>query len=222
MIELNLYEAIVVDTNDDTKKRRIKIRVLPEHKDVKASDLPWASPYYGIGSNDESENDLPIKDSIVGVFIDKYFKRFYYIGNKFFYDIFDFSVVDSAISKASEISNKDYKNIKFRLYVDGGLEFHNKQDGSHGFIHKSGSYSIFDADGNIISDSKSKDMKVRGKNIEIESNSSTTIKGLSVSIAGGQLTVDGTSLPSGSGPFCAIPNCLFTGAPHIGNTVTGT
>lgn len=28
--------------------------------------------------------------------------------------------------------------------------------------------------------------------------------------------------PSTSGPFCALPNCLFTGAPHTGNIHTGT
>jgi len=150
MVELQLYEALVVDIDDETKKRRVKVRILPEHKDVKESDLPWASPYFTIHSKKEFENDLPIKDSVVGVFVDKLFKRFYYTSNKFFYDMFDYSKVDSVLSKASSISNKDYKNIKFRLYEDGGLEFHNKSDGSHGFIHKSGSYSVFDKDGKLF------------------------------------------------------------------------
>lgn len=31
----------------------------------------------------------------------------------------------------------------------------------------------------------------------------------------------GTVAPTGSGPFCGISNCLFTGAPHVGDTATG-
>jgi hypothetical protein len=31
----------------------------------------------------------------------------------------------------------------------------------------------------------------------------------------------GVSAPSGSGPFCALPVCLFTGAPHVGNVFAG-
>lgn len=35
----------------------------------------------------------------------------------------------------------------------------------------------------------------------------------------GQLFVDGsTVIPEGVGPLCAIPSCLFTGAPHSGRT----
>ena len=40
-------------------------------------------------------------------------------------------------------------------------------------------------------------------------------------ITGGTLQVGGTVAPS-SGPFCAIPNCLFAGTPHGGDVVSGT
>jgi hypothetical protein len=48
----------------------------------------------------------------------------------------------------------------------------------------------------------------------------TTITG-DTEIKGGKCTMNGSVAP-GTGPFCAIPACLFTGAPHGGNIVTGT
>lgn len=31
----------------------------------------------------------------------------------------------------------------------------------------------------------------------------------------------GSVIPTGKGPFCALPTCLFTGAPHVGNISAG-
>ena len=51
-------------------------------------------------------------------------------------------------------------------------------------------------------------------------NEKISLKSSQVEVTGGKLTVKGTVSPS-EGPFCAIPNCLFTGAPHGGDTVAG-
>ncbi len=51
-------------------------------------------------------------------------------------------------------------------------------------------------------------------------NEKISLKSSQVEVTGGKLTVKGTVSP-GEGPFCAIPNCLFTGAPHGGDTVAG-
>ena len=42
------------------------------------------------------------------------------------------------------------------------------------------------------------------------------IKGDSITIEG-STTHSGTAAPTGKGAWCAIPNCLFSGAPHIGD-----
>jgi hypothetical protein len=55
----------------------------------------------------------------------------------------------------------------------------------------------------------------------VKSSAKVTVEAPQVQITGGQLQVRGTSAPA-LGPFCGIPNCLFTGAPHGGNTVVGT
>jgi hypothetical protein len=67
------------------------------------------------------------------------------------------------------------------------------------------------------------DVKLKGK-VDVEGD--TSIKGATkidgdTEIKGGSLKMNGTVSPS-TGPFCALPNCLFTGAPHGGNTVQGT
>jgi hypothetical protein len=58
-------------------------------------------------------------------------------------------------------------------------------------------------------------------NVTVEAGTKATIKAPSVEITGGQFSMKGTVAPS-TGPLCAIPNCLFTGAPHGGNMATGT
>lgn len=65
------------------------------------------------------------------------------------------------------------------------------------------------------------ELKVDG-NISIKTEGTFNIEAPKVKVTGGELEVNGTAAPTGSGPFCAIPSCLFTGAPHVGNKVSGT
>jgi hypothetical protein len=65
------------------------------------------------------------------------------------------------------------------------------------------------------------DVKVKGANVNVEATTSAKVKAAQAQITGGQLTVNGTAAPS-SGPFCGLPACLLTGAPHTGNVVAGT
>jgi hypothetical protein len=70
-------------------------------------------------------------------------------------------------------------------------------------------------------------IKTSGKT-EIEAAGDTSVKGNNVTVEaailaevkGAQVKISGTVAP-GMGPFCALPNCLFTGAPHGGNTAAG-
>lgn len=58
---------------------------------------------------------------------------------------------------------------------------------------------------------------------EIDMNAGgVTEKTKVASITGGALHVKGVVAPTGSGPFCAIPVCPFTGQPHTGEIVAGT
>lgn len=53
---------------------------------------------------------------------------------------------------------------------------------------------------------------VEAQNIAIKSNAKTEFKG-------GQVVMGGTAQANGLGAFCGLPSCLFTGAPHVGNTI---
>ena len=65
------------------------------------------------------------------------------------------------------------------------------------------------------------DTTVKGANVNVEAAASASVKAANVQITGGNLQVNGSAAP-GTGPFCAVPACLFTGAPHTGNMVSGT
>jgi len=64
-------------------------------------------------------------------------------------------------------------------------------------------------------------IKADGGNVEVDAATKATIKSPQVEVTGGNFTMKGTVTP-GTGPLCAIPNCLFTGAPHGGSQVSGT
>lgn len=80
---------------------------------------------------------------------------------------------------------------------------------------KDGSIKIIDKAGQIIlMDSAASKITITSPNVTINSQQ--------VTITGGELDVNGSVIPNASGPFCGLPNCLFTGAPQTGSKVTGT
>lgn len=149
-----LYTAKVIDLNDPLMVGRIKARPLPELKDIKDINLPWFKPYkLGNISETKWEHNPPPEDSIIYVLINSDWTSFKYCGNRIFEDLLDYATnIDSPLKELSELSDDDvtYKDLNWKLYEDGSLEFHNTSTGSHGFLHKSGSYSIYDTDGNMF------------------------------------------------------------------------
>ena len=75
-------------------------------------------------------------------------KRFYYLTNRYFYNLFDFSKVSGLLDKCDKI-NKDYKNIRFNYYEDGTLLFHNNNDGSSGIVTSQGTVIYIDTFENL-------------------------------------------------------------------------
>jgi hypothetical protein len=57
--------------------------------------------------------------------------------------------------------------------------------------------------------------------IDLESADSMNLTSPATTLTGGTVTIAGTVSPTGSGALCGIPNCLFTGAPHTGDTSDG-
>jgi len=70
---------------------------------------------------------------------------------------------------------------------------------------------------NVTIDIKNDEMEITTSSGKIKlEGTHAEISGFSTGVKMG-----GNVAPTGSGPFCGIPNCLFTGAPHIGDTAIG-
>lgn len=78
---------------------------------------------------------------------------------------------------------------------------------------------IITADGNVTISAK--EVQVEGSSSIRTSSSNTTIDGNTVEVTGGSFIRKGKANLDGSGGFCGIPVCPFTGAVHTGSTITG-
>ena len=104
-----------------------------------------------------------------------------------------------------------------KIHITGNSETtidgdHKLTVGGNSTIEVSGNCDV-KASGNMNCEA-SGNMTVKGSNVKVE--------GSMVQITGGTLQVNGTAAPMGSGPFCGIPSCLFTSAPHVSTTVSST
>lgn len=186
MFDLNLMTAKVVDINDKDKQGKIQINIESKFKNFKKDLLPWAIPLFSDTSSDTMSFNPPSVNSQVWILVDKYYKRFYYLTNRYFYNLFDFSKVSGLLDKCNKI-NKDYQNITFRYFKDKTLIFHNNEDGSSGIITSQGTLIYIDKDGDYVRNiEKNEIVEVKGDreevvkgntNIKINGNSETTIDG---------------------------------------------
>jgi len=166
--DLTFKQAIVISVDEATSKGGIRIKILPELKDVPDDKCPIAYPFFSYNSENELSNDMPEENSIIRVLVNECFTIFYYLPNQIFSSLFDYASVTTKLGDAPEISGTDYKDLKFRMYRDGGLEFHNKETVEHGFIHSSGSYVAMDEDGNIIVNGAGNKLKVYNDTINLK------------------------------------------------------
>ena len=189
MFDLTLRTALVVSIDDPDQQGKIQISIESVSEGWRKDLLPWAIPLISNVSNGTMEMHLPKEGSQVWVLVDKYFKRFYYLSNRYFYNMFDFSKVSGLLNKCDKIDT-EYKNIDFKYYLDGTLLFHNNSDGSSGIITSQGTLIYIDKDGTLVKEIEKdetitvngdKKETVKGKNtVEIGDDSTTTYKGKKV------------------------------------------
>ena len=187
--DLSLRTALVVSIDDPDKEGKIQISIESVSEGWRKDLLPWAIPLISNVSNGTMEMHLPKEGSQVWVLVDKYFKRFYYLSNRYFYNLFDFSKVSGLLNKCDKI-NTEYKNIDFKYFADKTLLFHNNSDGSSGIITSQGTLIYIDKDGTLVKEIEKdetitvngdKKETVKGKNtVEIGDDSTTTYKGKKV------------------------------------------
>lgn len=182
MFDLILETAKVISVDDTTKQGKVQINIEHKMKGIKSNLYPWAIPFFSKTSDSTWSNHPPKVGSEIWVLVDKYWKRFYYLSNRYFYNLFNYDKTNGLLDKCNKI-NKDYKNLDFTYFEDGTLIFHNNSDGSSGIINSQGTLLYIDKDGSVIN--------------EIEKDEKITIKGNKEEIIKGKdnITVDGqTSL----------------------------
>ena len=117
MFDLTLETAKVVSIEDKDKQGKIQINIESKFKNIKKDLLPWAIPLFSDICSDTMSMNLPSVDSQVWILRDKYWKRFYYLTNRYFYNLFDFSNTCCLISIFPFKALKLSLNFPFSLIV---------------------------------------------------------------------------------------------------------
>jgi len=171
-----IRKAIVVDNNDEDKKDRLKLKILPELKDVDDELLPWVLPKNGYGNTDSVNRHIPENDSVITVYLDDEFNirnmRWDIdsdIQNNIDYDSIETNV-NNITDKASTYTYPQPN--EYRKFKDGSYCFRNTETGEFVFCHNSGVYTIYDEDGNVTSYTKDKYFRVYNDklNFKLDSN----------------------------------------------------
>lgn len=205
--DVDLHTGIVVNNNDPDKQGKCQIRVYGVFgEEVPDNDLPWALPDFGFIGSTLGSFVVPPNGALVKVYFDRG-------------DIYLPHYTTKAVNINSQPTQKnvDYPDNMVMFETDEGDYFTiNRKSKETTFHHNSGTQVLIKEDGsvelNVVAD----------KTENIEGNHE--VKSPKVQITGGQLTVNGSVVPTTppTGPFCGLPFCLFTGAPQTGPIVTGT
>lgn len=199
------YVGIVVNNNDPDQEGKCRIRVYGIFGDeIPDDDLPWALPEQTFIGSKMGNFIVPPQDAIVRVRFDN---------GDIYLPHYTSKVVDK--SNLPSQRTEDYPDNMVFFETDEGdyLTFNRKQK-SFKFHHNSGNEIIMENTGNYEYNHKSgASIKIDlAGNIEIQPSAAGTIKHKG--------TVDATDVNS-LGPYCALPSCLYTGAPHRSNTTIG-
>ncbi len=174
MKDIKLYYATVIDNDDQNhddgkKKGRIKIKVLPEMKDISNSYLPWVRPFITEGMSDSgySYNSPEIDDKVWVIFLDNYWKNGYYIKGSFIDGFFNYADIETELNNITESVDTTYPNLKFYYTPDGSLFFFNTDSGDKGIYNSNGSYQIWKGDGTVYIYAKDQEIEVYNDNISL-------------------------------------------------------
>jgi len=171
MIKLNLYYAEVIDNNDEEKRGKLQIRILPEFKDMKESLLPWARPFMSSGfSATEHLMKLPEQGSKIWVLVNDKFTYFQYLCGSPIEGLFDYDSIKSDLDTITELSDSVYPNIDFELLNDGSITFHNRVSGDHGFLHNTGTYYLVNNSGEVYLSALGNKIEINSTHVLINNN----------------------------------------------------
>ena len=176
MKQVGIQKAVVESINDPDEIGRIQVRILPEMIGVDNDLLPWVRPFNvgGMTRNEFSFNPPPENSRVWVMFIDKYYKKGYYLSGQHIDGFFSYVTAKNKAEQTGE-SGTAYPNLKFYMMEDGGLIFYNTQTGNMGAVHKDGSYVYLQGNSIVLNNGTGM--------IEMQSNGTVDINGnLTVSV----------------------------------------
>lgn len=158
----------VVDNNDLDQKSKVKVRILPEMEKFKDSELPWVEPKYNGNSTTSNSGTRHIPE--IGSFIYVEIEDFVDYAMKYrqaeWIEGFDIYNKVSELTSITELGTQTYPQpIYFKRFEDGTIHFHNSDTGETGILHKSGSYIVFNSDGQITINPSSQILELGGSSL---------------------------------------------------------
>jgi hypothetical protein len=202
-----MYSGKVEDNNDPNQKGRCRIRVYGVHSDlIPSSDLPWAIPDMQFIGSTLGSFIVPPIDAIVQVYFEKG-------------DIYNPKFTTKVLTEnlPNDIA-EDYPDTMVFFETDEGESFKiNRKSGKTIYRHSSGTIFTVSLDGGIEISTDPSD--TGNLIINVKGDAEVMATNLTVGTTGFASVVTPVS-PTEGGAFCALPSCLFTGAPHQGKKVT--
>jgi len=230
------FTGIVTDNKDPDKEGKCKIRVYGVHGDnIQDKDLPWAFPDFNFRGGLKGSFVVPPVDCIVNV----YFER-----GEIYIPRYSSKVVDS--SNLPTNKNKNYPdNMIFYESDNGDMYEIDRKKKETTLTHSSGTKVFMDLQKFLIEHNIGSKIEIDKQKMVFEHNIGAKItmdaskveitdsigNTITMNIAGikiaaktildlnhGVMTKSNGKVvvPSGTGPFCALPACVITGAPQTG------
>ncbi len=194
MIKLRVYYGKVTSIKDPDEKGKIQVRLLPEFRDIADADLPWVRPFMNEGTT--SFNPPPVDKYVLVAFTDCSFQVGFYITGAPIDGLFDFDKIKDSLSSIKELGAPNYSELNYQQFPDGTITFHNTVTGESGIYHSTGSYTVIDKDGSLISYTK-KSMKLYTdkSGIEIADDGTITLdnQGTKIEVVNNEVHIAGNT-----------------------------
>ena len=137
--------AQVINIQDPLEQGRIQVRVYPEFKEMKSSDLPWAFPNMTVYEN---RSCIPKVNSFLYIEVSEDWIKFTYLDSiDYILDNYRYGEVKEILDGIAEIETVNYPNPDFKINPNGFIEFYNQANTETGYIHPSGTFVVFKENG---------------------------------------------------------------------------
>lgn len=203
----DFHSGRVEDNDDPEQLGRCKIRVYGVHSDkIPTKDLPWVAPDFDFIGSALGSFIVPPVDVIVNVYFDK---------GDIYNPRYTTKVLDGNLPSGID---EDYPDTMVFFETDQGEYFKvNRRTGKTTYRHSSGVIFTITQEGDISLDTD----PAESGSIDINIKGAATVMADTLTIGKpGFSSVVTPVAPTEGGPFCALPQCLFTGTPHQGKLVT--